>query len=153
MRAVLLENIRSAYNVWNIIRSADAFGYDVILAGYTPSPFENWKVKKTSLWAENSVQIKSMYNPKDTLSYVKDKYNHIIAAELSDKAISLEEQKSFMSSNWIKDICIVFWNEVKWVTLETLEFVDKIVYIPMGGEKESLNVCETASIFMYMMKG
>lgn len=46
---IILENIRSAYNVGNIVRTADALGRDVLVAGYTPSPITHPKVKKTSL--------------------------------------------------------------------------------------------------------
>jgi tRNA G18 (ribose-2'-O)-methylase SpoU len=46
---VILENIRSAYNVGNIIRTADALGRDVRLTGYSPSPEDTQKVVKTSL--------------------------------------------------------------------------------------------------------
>ncbi len=49
MNIVILENIRSAYNVGNVVRTADALGRDVRITGYTPSPLEHPKVKKTSL--------------------------------------------------------------------------------------------------------
>lgn len=49
MNIVILENIRSAYNVGNVVRTADALGQDVRITGYTPSPLEHPKVKKTSL--------------------------------------------------------------------------------------------------------
>ncbi len=54
---VILENIRSAYNVGNVIRTADALGREVWICGYTPSPLDHPKVKKTSLGAEESVAI------------------------------------------------------------------------------------------------
>ncbi|HCK67175.1 MAG TPA: hypothetical protein DHW49_13005, partial [Anaerolineae bacterium] len=48
-RAVLLDNIRSAWNVGSILRSADGLGFDrVFLCGITPTP-ENEAVTKTSL--------------------------------------------------------------------------------------------------------
>lgn len=49
MKVVILENIRSAYNVGNVIRTADALGWKVWIIGYTPSPLDNPKVRKTSL--------------------------------------------------------------------------------------------------------
>lgn len=56
---IVLENLRSAYNVGNIIRTADALGWEVWLVGYTPSPFAlqkgKAKVAKTALGAENHV--------------------------------------------------------------------------------------------------
>ena len=46
---VILENIRSAYNVGNVVRTADSLGRDVRIVGYTPSPLTHPKVLKTSL--------------------------------------------------------------------------------------------------------
>ena len=52
-KIIILENIRSAYNVGNVIRTADALGREVRITGYTPSPLDHPKVKKTSLGAED----------------------------------------------------------------------------------------------------
>ncbi len=146
-KALLLENIRSAYNIGNIIRTADALGYDVILAGYSPSPFENPKVKKSSLGAEKSVNIKVFYNPVEALKYAKEEYGYLIWAELTDEAVNIEDGKKIIKNqSWF---AVIFGNEVDGVTLETLEKLDKICFIPMKGVKESLNVCEAAAIFMY----
>ena len=60
MSVIILENIRSAYNVGNIIRTADAFGWSVVIAGYTPS-HTHPKVLKTSLGAEQSVSITQFF--------------------------------------------------------------------------------------------
>ena len=143
--AIALENIRSAYNVWNIIRSADALGFDVILLWYSPSPFENEKVIKTSLWAENNVNLKQFYNVKKWIEYIKENYKTFVWAELTENAVPIYELK-----NHIKEpVCILMWNEVEWVSLETLEQLDIVSFIPMQWIKESMNVCEAASIFMY----
>jgi tRNA G18 (ribose-2'-O)-methylase SpoU len=57
MKVIILENIRSAYNVGNVIRTADALGRKVRIVGYTPSPTDNPKVRKTSLGAEENVDL------------------------------------------------------------------------------------------------
>ena len=147
--AVVLENIRSAYNVWNIIRTADALWYDVILLWYSPSPFENEKVLKTSLGAEKNVNIKQFYNVKKWLDYLRQTYNLLIGAEIVKGAISLLELSEKINNS---SFCIIFWNEVDWISLETLEKLDIVSYIPMNWVKESLNVCEAASIFMWELK-
>ena len=143
MSIVILENIRSSYNVWNIIRTADALWFDVIISWYTPSPFREPKVCKTSLWAEKNIKIKEFWNTKEALIYAKSKTEIIIAAEISKNSISILD---FQTNN--KTISIVFWNEVDWVLKETLEFVDKIVHIPMIWIKESFNVWQSSAIFM-----
>jgi len=146
--AVALENIRSVYNVWNIIRTADAFDFDVILLWYSPW-IENKKLLKTSLWAEKNVNLKQFYNVKTWIKYIKKNYKTMIACEIIDNAVSIYDLKK---NNIEKPICMIFWNEITWVSLETLEFVDFVSFIPMEWIKESINVCETASIFMYEIK-
>ena len=146
MNAVVLENIRSSYNVWNIIRTADALWYNVILLWYTPSPFENEKVLKTSLWAEKNVNIKHFYNVVKWISFIKNKYDIMISAEITNRSVLITDLPVKIKNN---DFCVVLWNEVNWITDETLEKSDIISYIPMKWIKESLNVCETATIFMW----
>jgi len=48
-KIIILENIRSAYNVGNIIRTADALGWEVWLTGYTPAPADSARVGKSAL--------------------------------------------------------------------------------------------------------
>ena len=145
MPAVILENIRSAYNVGNIIRTADAFGFDVIISGYTPSPFNNQSVLKTSLGAEKSVKIYEFWDPKKALIFAKNKYKIIFAAEITKNAKDITK----FNFSLYKDLAIVFGNEKTGILPETMEFVDDIIFIPMFGRKESLNVWQAAAIFMY----
>lgn len=57
MNYIILENIRSAYNVGNIIRTADALGRGVVISGYTPHPARNPRVSKSALGADKHVPI------------------------------------------------------------------------------------------------
>lgn len=145
MKVVILENIRSGYNVGNVIRTADALGWDVWLSGYTATPDESIKVLKTSLGAEKSVWIKRFYNPVDAIQEARKSNLVVIAAEVTKNAVSLSDfAKKYSGDN----IAVIFGNEVHGVLQETLEKVDNIVYIPMDGIKESLNVGQTTAIFM-----
>ena len=83
-RVVILENIRSAYNVGNIIRTADALGWQVWLCGYTPSPTDSQKVVKTSLWAEKNVWLKQFDATFDAIEYAKKRQMTVLAAEVND---------------------------------------------------------------------
>jgi 23S rRNA (guanosine2251-2'-O)-methyltransferase len=149
-RVVLLENLRSAYNVGNIIRTADALWWDVWLSGYTPHPDEQSKVKKTSLGAEETVNIKRFDDSQQAIDFVRENDFLVLAGELTDNAISLDLVKSeeWMVKNEI-NIILVLGNEVDWVLQSTLDVVDKVVYIPMKWVKESLNVGQSAAIFMW----
>ena len=148
---ILLENIRSAYNVGNIIRTADALWWDVWLSGYTPHPSEQPKVVKTSLGAEETVGIKRFDSTKDAIDFARNEKFMILAWELDKKAVSLSDFQtldSSLHSEWQVKKMLVLWNEVDGVLDYTLKLVDNVVYIPMSGVKESMNVGQSAAIFM-----
>lgn len=146
MNVVILENIRSAYNVGNIIRTADALGWQVWLTWYTPSPLTVPKVKKTSLGAEETVGLKQFWFTKEAIDEAKNLGLAVVAAEITSQAIAINDYKKKWSG-----VAVVFWNEVEWVLEETLKMVDDIVYIPMNGIKESLNVGQSSAIVMWQL--
>lgn len=139
---IILENIRSAYNVGNIIRTADALDRDVRLCGYTPHPEEQKKVIKTSLGAEENVNLKRFDNTPLAIQEAKKLWYHILAGEITKDAIALDKiQKKTPTA-------LILWNEVDGVLKSTIEWVEEIIFIPMNGIKESLNVGQSAAIFM-----
>ena len=141
---VILENIRSAYNVWNIIRTADSLGREVRIAGYTPSPMDNPKVCKTSLWAENTVWLRQFDFTIDAINEAREMWLEIIAAELTENSVPLWKY-IYKSEN---GIAVIFGNEVDGVIEKTLKEVDAVVEIPMQWIKESMNVGQSTAIFM-----
>lgn len=144
---VLLENIRSAYNVGNIIRTADALWRDVWLSGYSPHPDEQIKVVKTSLWAEKNVNLKRFDNSLQAIDFSKSNNFVVLAGEIAPNSISLDDFNLLENQkNW--NFVLVLGNEVDWVLQSTLDQVDKIIHIPMKWIKESLNVGQSAAIFM-----
>ena len=145
---VILENIRSAYNVWNVIRTADALWREVRITWYTPSPLDNPKVCKTSLWAENTVWLRQFDFASDAIDEARKMWLEIIAAELTEDSVSLSDF-SCSSNAWI---AVIFWNEVDWVMKKTLEEVDVVVEIPMQWIKESMNVGQSTAIFMWELR-
>lgn len=144
MNVIILENIRSAYNVGNIIRTADALWWQVWLTWYTPSPTDTQKVVKTSLGAENNVGLKQFGHTPEAIKYAKEQNLSVIAAEIAQDAVSLAD----IQKESPVGIAIIFWNEVDGVLQSTIELVDAVVYIPMQGIKESLNVGQSTAIFM-----
>lgn len=149
---ILLENIRSAYNVWNIIRTADSLWRNVWLSGYTPHPAEQPKVIKTSLGAEENVGLERFDNAQDAIEKARKLDLLVLAWELDNKAIALDTLDCFAGSQWQDNKqkkILVLWNEVDGVLQSTLDIVDKIVYIPMHWVKESMNVGQSAAIFMW----
>lgn len=141
---IILENIRSAYNVGNIIRTADALGWQVRLTGYTPSPEDTQKVVKTSLGAEKTVGLQQFGHTPEAIEFAKKQWMTVIAAEITKDAIPLD----IFSKNKNSDVAIIFGNEVDGVLDSTLKLMDHVVYIPMKWIKESLNVGQSTAIFM-----
>ena len=143
-KIVILENIRSAYDVGNVIRTADALWRQVRITWYTPSPVDNMKVCKTSLWAENTVGLVQFDFTSDAISEARKMWLEIIAAELTENSVPLWEYKC-KSEDWI---AVIFGNEVDGVMEKTLKEVDAIVEIPMQWIKESMNIGQSTAIFM-----
>ena len=143
-KIVILENIRSAYNVGNVIRTADSLWWQVRITWYTPSPVDNVKVCKTSLWAENTVWLQQFNFTTEAILAIRKMWLQIIAAELTECSISLAD----FSCNSDDGIAIIFWNEVGGVMNQTLKEVDAIVEIHMCWIKESMNIGQSAAIFM-----
>lgn len=146
---IVCENIRSAYNVGVIIRTADGLGYDVILSGYSPHPETEAKVKKSSLGAENSVWLIQYRNTSETIDVLKNQWYTLIALELTENSVALDSLDRSLLGEW--PVALIVGNEKTWVLPETLEACDVIVHIPMKGIKASLNVAEAASIGMWEM--
>lgn len=144
MNVVILENIRSAYNVGNIIRTADALGWQVRLTWYTPSPEDTQKVVKTSLGAEKNVGLQQFGHTPEAIEFAKKAWMLVVAAEITSDSISLETLKKTEHPG----AAVIFWNEVDGVLESTLKAVDVVVHVPMHGIKESINVGQTSAIFM-----
>lgn len=140
---VFLENVRSAYNVWNIIRTADSLWRDVWMSWYTPWPDEQPKVKKTSLWAEENVWLQRFDSAMDWIQKAREFWYTVLAWEITPNAIDLAKY----DKTW-KNIMLILGNEVDWVQQKTLDTADDVVYIPMQWIKESMNVGQSSAIFM-----
>ena len=137
MKAVLLDNIRSAWNVGSILRSADGFGFShAYLCGITPTP-EVDAVRKTALGADEFV----------TWSHHKDAVKLVTGLKLEGwKVVALEEDERsipisrFFEFQFPHPIVMLVGSEVTGVDPELLELADAIFHIPMHGQKRSFNV-------------
>jgi 23S rRNA (guanosine2251-2'-O)-methyltransferase len=146
---VLLDNIRSAWNVGSILRSADGFGFThAYLCGITPTP-DHEAVAKTSLGAEDSV----------TWSYHKDAVKLVHGLMKEGWLVwALEEDERAQPIQVISDlnvsqpVVLILGSEVSGVDPGLLELCDEILYIPMRGEKKSFNVAMAFSIAAYQLQ-
>lgn len=148
VHAVLLDNIRSAWNVGSILRSADGLGFDqVFLCGITPTP-ENEAVVKTSLGAEKTIQWAHHKNAVELIKSIKSEGWKVWALEEDKKAVEISKQ--FSADN--EKIVLIVGSEVTGVDSELLNLCDEIFYIPMQGEKRSLNVAVAFSIAGFVLR-
>lgn len=136
---VILHNIRSAYNVGSIFRTADAFGVGhIYTSGYTPSPKDKFgrvrkEITKTALGGEFSVSW-SEENIFKVIEKLKKEGFKIIAIEQDKKSVDYKKIKTNSK------ILLLVGNEVRGLSKQILDKCDLVIEIPMIGVKESLNV-------------
>ncbi len=142
---VVLENIRSAYNVGSVFRTADAFLLEgIYLTGYTCIP-PHKEIKKTALGAEDSVEWKHFVKAQDAIAVLKAQGYIVYAVEQVSGSFSLEKM-SFQSD---QKIAVIFGNEVTGVEHNTILDCDGCIEIPQLGMKHSLNIATAAGVVLW----
>jgi tRNA G18 (ribose-2'-O)-methylase SpoU len=141
--AVLLDNVRSMYNVGAFFRAADGVGLEKIcLCGITAHPPKK-AISKTALGAEEVVAWEHDWDAIQMAERMRRCGFEIAAIETSLRAVDLFDwQPRF-------PVCVAFGNEVEGLRPELLELADTHVRIPMLGKKTSLNVATAAGIVFY----
>jgi 23S rRNA (guanosine2251-2'-O)-methyltransferase len=140
---VVLDNIRSAYNVGSIFRTADGAGNcEIYICGISPTPEHN-KVAKTSLGSTDFVPWKYFKTTKEAIEDLKEKSVPIYAIELTDKA------EKYSDVQYPDTTAIILGHETDGVDRHILTMCDKHIVVPMNGKKESLNVATVAGIVLY----
>lgn len=144
---VLLDNIRSAYNVGSIFRTSDAFLIECIfVCGYTPPPTHK-QVHKTALGAADTVDWMQFENIAEAIGQLKENNYKVYAIEQAEKSVSLE--KFTVPSN--QKIAVVLGNEVTGVQDIVMQQCDGCIEIPQHGMKHSLNVSVAAGIILWKL--
>lgn len=147
-RAVLLDNIRSAWNVGSILRSADGFGFDhVYLCGITPSP-EQDAVTKTSLGAEDTIPWSIHKDAVRLAAGLKKEGWRIIALEEGKGAKDIDKR----SKTRFEKSVLILGSEVTGVDPDLLALCDEMLSIPMRGQKRSLNVAIAFSVAAFALE-
>jgi 23S rRNA (guanosine2251-2'-O)-methyltransferase len=143
VRAVLLDNIRSAWNVGSILRTADGFGFThAYLCGITPTPDVD-AVRKTALGAEEYVTWSHHKDAVKLVRGLKLEGWKVGALEEDQRAIPISQFTNYQSTN---PFVLILGSEVTGVDPELLDLADHIFYIPMRGQKRSFNVANAFSI-------
>ena len=141
---VVLDNIRSVFNVGSIFRSSDGAGSveKIYLCGMT-TPIDNPKLEKTALGATEMVASEHYDTTKEALEELRSQNIPIYSIELTDDA------ENFQNIEYPEELAIIFGHEKDGVDPDILEESDKRIFVPMRCKKESLNVANCASIILY----
>ena len=159
---LVLDNIRSTYNVGAILRTAEGFGVSrVILSGYTPRVHDgsllphlrdklDHEIHKTALGAEEMLDIYSCGDIFQELNnYKKDGWQIIGLENNIDVGTIYKLNSDELRSRLSDKVVLVLGEEVNGISTSLYELIDLFVEIPMKGQKESFNVSVAAGIAMY----
>lgn len=140
---LLLDNVRSAYNVGSFFRTADATGIEKIcLCGISGTP-QNPALRKTALGAEQTVPWEHSWDAPAVARRLIERQYEIAAIETSVHAVDLFDwQPRF-------PVCLVFGHEVDGIRPELAALCDTHIRIPMLGRKHSLNVATAGGVVLY----
>jgi 23S rRNA (guanosine2251-2'-O)-methyltransferase len=141
----VLENVRSAYNVGSVFRTADAFLIEAVyICGYTAYP-PHKEIKKTALGADETVSWKHFRNINEAIEEIRSLGYTVYAVEQAEDSYKLQA----LGYEPDEKIAVIFGNEVTGVEQSTIEQCDGCIEIPQLGMKHSLNISVAAGIVLW----
>ena len=160
--AVVLDNIRSTYNVGAILRSCEGFGVSsVIFSGVTPKVHDDSllphlrekldkQIHKTALGAEDMLEIYASHDIFSDILDLKNKGWKIVGLEnnIQDERLVLLSDKNLREKLGEK-VVLILGEEVHGIDQKLYELINMFIEIPMRGKKESFNVSVAAGIALY----
>lgn len=142
---VVLDNVRSLYNVGSVFRSCDAFRVEkVCLCGITATP-PHPEIHKTALGGEDSVAWEYFASASDAVRQLHDAGCTVLAVEQAEGSTMLDRLSLAPDGHY----AVVLGNEVKGVQQEVVDACDGCIEIPQFGTKHSLNVSVAAGIVVW----
>ncbi len=146
--AVVLNNIRSLYNVGSIFRTADGTGVEKLwLCGITGTPdTERERIEKTALGAEKTVPWEHSWDILPVVQKLKDTGYQIVLLEQIKESIPHQEFEPR------SPLCLIVGNEIAGISDELLALSDAAVEIEMAGTKNSLNVTVAFGVVAYHLR-
>ena len=142
---VVLDDVRSMYNVVCVFRTGDAFRIEAVyLCGISATP-PSTEIHKTALGAEDSVEWQYFPSAVEALEHLHSMGYEVYAVEQAEGSTKLHE----FSPEQGKKYAVVMGNEVKGVHQEVIDKSDGCLEIPQFGTKHSMNVSVTTGIIIY----
>jgi 23S rRNA (guanosine2251-2'-O)-methyltransferase len=148
---VVLENIRSAFNVGSIMRTCDATNSKLITVGYTPRPLGETKllIKKTAINAEDYIDFEHFDHSNEVFEKYPNKIH--IGVELFKDSENIYDFVEKARYN-LDDVFLWLGNEIHGLSEIDINRFNHTIYLPMEGKKESLNVSNTTTACLYILK-
>ena len=141
---IVLDNVRSGFNVGSIFRTADAFLIEnIILCGITATPPKK-EIRKVALGATNSVNWVFQEDTGIAILKLKEQGYHIFGVEQATKSSKLDEL--ILPK---KPIAIILGNEVNGISENVISLCDEIIEIRQFGTKHSLNISVANGIVIW----
>ena len=160
---LVLDNVRSAYNVGSILRTAETAGVrKVVMCGLTPTP-PHEKLAKTAFSAQETVPTEHYESTLAALRALQAEGYAVYAAETTARSRSYVDVAYPRRASGVAEdaaegeggggavggTALVMGNEVTGVDTEALELCDGIVEIPTAGLKNSLNVAAACPVLVF----
>jgi 23S rRNA (guanosine2251-2'-O)-methyltransferase len=144
--AVVLENVRSLWNVGSIFRTADAMGVEEIwLTGFTGRPPRK-EISKTALGAEEAVPWRQAPGAAEAVETLRAAGRAIVALETAADAVDIRQAD-------VRFPCaVLLGHEVAGLSDSALALADIVCRIPMHGIKGSLNVAVAAGVALWELR-
>ncbi len=131
---IILDNIRSPFNVGSIIRSAEAFGFKSVILYGISARLDNQKIYRTSMNAEKLIEIIRITEWENLKKFIEEKGLKIFVLEKANNS------KLIWECDFEDGLALVIGNEEFGVTDMILENANTIIEIPQFGVKNSINV-------------
>ena len=142
---IVLDNVRSQFNVGAVFRTSDAFLIgSVYLCGITATP-PNAEIHKSALGSENTVHWKYFKTTEEAVLELKKSGYTILSVEQAENSLDLRNFSIINNGKY----AIVFGNEVKGVAQEIVDMSDHCIEIAQHGTKHSLNISISAGIVIW----
>ena len=167
---VVLDGVRSLYNVGSVFRTGDAFRIaGVVLCGITATP-PNAEIHKTALGAEDSVSWRHFEDTMEAVRWLREEGYTLLAVEQCEGSTMLQDftpelykpeknnpeannpeanNPEAMNPEAYKKYAVILGNEVKGVQQQVVDACDGCLEIPQFGTKHSMNVSVTAGIVIW----
>ncbi len=146
---IVLDDVRSMYNIGSVFRTSDAFRVETVcLCGITGTP-PHPEIHKTALGGEDSVDWKYFPTALEAVRELKDNGYHVFAIEQCEGSTLLQQLSLAAPSDSHQGYAVVFGNEVKGVHQEVIDECHGCLEIPQFGTKHSMNVSVTAGIVIW----